>query len=326
MQLPATQAQLSPVAGDASNRRYFRLQLPLRTVIVVDAPPATEKNREFLAVDALLAQSGVRVPEVLAADQERGYLLLEDLGDALLLSRLNGINVDHYYGQALAILRQLAAADTAAVALPEYAAQLLAEELARFPQWFLQRLLGLDLDAGEQAMLAGLDAALIGSALAQPRVLVHRDFHSRNLMCLANDSLAVIDFQDAVLGPVTYDPVSLLRDCYIRWPRARVEQWALGHRDSLHAAGLLPAVDDSTFLHWFDWMGLQRHLKVLGTFARLSLRDGKTAYLADLPLVLEHILEVLQVYAGQDVQLDAFHDWFRQRLQPAIADQSWSGR
>jgi aminoglycoside/choline kinase family phosphotransferase len=263
---------------------------------------------------------------VLAADHDRGYLLLEDLGDTLLLPRLNEASVGHYYGQALAILSQLAALEPAAVALPEYAAPLLAEELERFPQWFLRRLLGLELDAGERAMLAGLDAALIGSALAQPRVLVHRDFHSRNLMCLEDDSLAVIDFQDAVLGPVTYDLVSLLRDCYIRWPRARVERWALDHRDNLRAAGLLPAVDDSTFLRWFDWMGLQRHLKVLGTFARLSLRDGKSAYLADLPLVLEHILEVLQAHAGEDAALDAFHDWFQQRLQPAIARQSWSGR
>ncbi len=320
-----TPATLLPVAGDASNRRYFRLQWSGRTAIVVEAPPATEKNREFLALRQLLGRAGVRVPELLAADLEQGYLLLEDLGDQLLLGQLGESTADEGYGRALAVLRQLAAIEPGALAnLPVYDRALLAEEFSRFPDWFLQQLLGLELVDAERHLLAELDGLLVGSALAQPQVLVHRDFHSRNLMCLADGELAVIDFQDAVVGPVTYDPVSLLKDCYIRWPRARVEVWALGHRDALYAQGLLPAVDDTTFLRWLDWMGLQRHLKVLGTFARLYLRDGKPGYLQDLPLVIDYIREVLAAHAGETAVLDDFRDWFEQRVLAAVARQPWS--
>ena len=325
-QPPTTAAVLLPVAGDASNRRYFRLQWPGRTAIVLESPPATEKNREFLAMRQLLERAGVRVPKLLGADLDRGFLLLEDLGDRLLLGELGAATVAGHYARALAVLRQLAAVDPGAlVALPVYDRALLAEEFSRFPVWFLQRLLGLVLTDAEIHLLAELDGLLIGSALAQPQVLVHRDFHSRNLMCLGGAELAVIDFQDAVVGPVTYDPVSLLKDCYIHWPREQVAAWALAHRDALRAQGLLPAVDDATFLRWLDWMGLQRHLKVLGPFARLYLRDGKSAYLQDLPLVLTHVREVLAAHAGETAVLDNFRDWFEQRLQPVIAQQPWSG-
>ncbi|MDO8863887.1 phosphotransferase [Haliea sp. E1-2-M8] len=324
-QPPTRAAVLLPVAGDASNRRYFRLQLPGRAVIAVVAPPATEKNAEFLAIRQLLERAGVRVPRLLAADLEQGFMLLEDLGDRLLLGELEDATADAHYARALAILRQLAAVDSRGLeALPVYNRALLAEEFSRFPVWFLQQLLGLELTNAEMHLLAELDGLLIGSALAQPQVLVHRDFHSRNLMCLASGELAVIDFQDAVVGPITYDPVSLLKDCYIRWPRERVVAWALAHRDALHAQGLLPLVTDATFLRWLDWMGLQRHLKVLGTFARLYLRDGKSAYLQDLPLVIAYIREVLAAHAGETAVLDNFRDWFEQRLLPVVAQQSWS--
>ncbi len=326
LELPGTTAAtLLPVAGDASNRRYFRLHWSERTAIAVDAPPATEKNREFLALRQLLQRAGVRVPALLGADLEQGFMLLEDLGDQLLLAQLEQSTADDCYGRALAVVRQLAAIEPGALAnLPVYDRALLAEEFSRFPAWFLQQLLGLELADAERHLLAELDGLLIGSALAQPQVLVHRDFHSRNLMCLADGELAVIDFQDAVVGPVTYDPVSLLKDCYIRWPRQRVEAWALGHRDALVAQGLLPAVDDATFLRWLDWMGLQRHLKVLGTFARLYLRDGKSAYLRDLPLVISYIREVLAAHAGETGVLDEFRDWFEQKVLTAVARQPWS--
>lgn len=324
-QPPTTAAVLLPVAGDASNRRYFRLQWPGQSAMAVEAPPATEKNREFLAIRQLLERAAVRVPHLLAADLEQGFLLLEDLGDQLLLGELEESTADGHYAAALAILRQLAAIDRGAlVTLPAYDRALLAEEFSRFPDWFLQRLLGLELTPAEQHLLAELDGLLIGSALAQPQVLVHRDFHSRNLMCLPDGELAVIDFQDAVVGPITYDLVSLLKDCYIRWPQERVAAWALAQRDALHGQGLLPSVSDATFLRWLDWMGLQRHLKVLGTFARLYLRDGKSAYLQDLPLVIEYIREVLAAHAGETAVLDNFRDWFEQRLLPEIAQQSWS--
>jgi len=316
---------LLPVAGDASNRRYFRLQWSGRTAIAVEAPPATEKNREFLAIRQFLERAGVRVPKLLAADLEQGFLLLEDLGDQLLLGELRDATAESHYARALAILRQLAAVDSRTLtALPVYNRALLVEEFSRFPAWFLQQLLGLVLSEGESHLLAELDGLLIGSALAQPQVLVHRDFHSRNLMLLAGGELAVIDFQDAVLGPITYDPASLLKDCYIRWPRQRVAAWALAHRDALHAQQLLPAVSDATFLRWLDWMGLQRHLKVLGTFARLYLRDGKSSYLQDLPLVIAYINEVLAAHAGEAAVLDHFRDWFERRVLPVVARQPWS--
>lgn len=315
---------LHPLAGDASQRRYFRLRTRAQAYIAVDSPPASQKNREFLAVRACLEAGGVRVPALLAADLEQGYLVLEDLGDSLLLDRLTDDAADGWYRQALALQQRMADLPADAIALPAYDARLLGEELARFSEWFLAALLGLTLSDSERAALAKLDELLVANALAQPRVLVHRDFHSRNLMCMADGQLAVIDFQDAVCGPVTYDAVSLLKDCYIRWPRARVAGWALDYRDALTASGQLPALDDATFLRWFDWMGLQRHLKVLGTFARLALRDGKTDYLQDLPRVLAYVQEVFALYAGQDPALDAVAVWFDQRLLPVIQRQPWS--
>lgn len=321
---PDQAATLHPLAGDASQRRYFRLRTRDHCYIAVDSPPASQKNREFLAVRACMEAGGVRVPALLAADLEQGYLLLEDLGDGLLLDRLTADSADSWYRQALALQQRMAGLPAEAVALPAYDARLLGEELARFPEWFLGALLGLALSDDERAALAELDRLLVANALAQPRVLVHRDFHSRNLMCMADGQLAVIDFQDAVFGPATYDAVSLLKDCYVRWPRDRVAGWALGYRDALAASGHLPALDDATFLRWFDWMGLQRHLKVLGTFARLALRDGKTDYLQDLPRVLEYVQEVFALYAGQHPALDAIAGWFDQRVLPVIHRQSWS--
>ena len=314
---------LSVVAGDASNRRYFRLTLPTDSYIVVEAPPATENNAAFLAIRDLLADAGVRVPALFGADMGRGYLLLEDLGDRLLLPELRADTVDGQYRQACSILRQLAAVPLE-IDLPVYDEALLAEELGRFPTWFVTGLLAGSLDDAEQQLVDGLFRVLIDSALEQPRVLVHRDFHSRNLMPQAAGGLAVIDFQDAVVGPVTYDLVSLLRDCYIRWPAARVRNWALSYRDELAAAGLLQGADDAQFLRWFDWMGLQRHLKVLGTFARLHLRDGKPGYLDDLPRVLDYVREVVQAYAPEYSVFADFGDWFDSHLGPLIEAQPWS--
>lgn len=320
----AAEPVLSVVAGDASNRRYFRLTLPAASYIVVEAPPATENNTAFLSVRDLLAGAGVRVPALYGADLGRGYLLLEDLGDRLLLPELRTDTVEGQYRQACSILRQLAGLDTPEVDLPAYDDVLLAEELGRFPTWFVTGLLARPLDDSEQQLVDGLFRVLIDSALEQPRVLVHRDFHSRNLMPQPTGGLAVIDFQDAVVGPVTYDLVSLLRDCYIRWPASQVRNWALSHRDDLVGEGLLREVDDAHFLRWFDWMGLQRHLKVLGTFARLHLRDGKPGYLDDLPQVLDYVREVVQAYAREHRVFADFGDWFDDELGPLVAAQPWS--
>jgi aminoglycoside/choline kinase family phosphotransferase len=320
---PVAGAALAAVAGDASHRRYFRLLLAGTSRIVVESPPATEKNEAFLAVRELLEGAGVRVPALYAADLARGYLLLEDLGDRLLLPALDADSAEAHYRCAFALLLRMAAAGVAAP-LPPYDEALLREELARFPAWFAGALLGCEMDTGELALFDALGRQLVDSALAQPQVLVHRDFHSRNLMLQAGGELAVIDFQDAVAGPVTYDLVSLLRDCYICWPRKRVRGWALQYRERLAAAGLPAGASRELFLRWFDWMGLQRHLKVLGTFARLSLRDGKRGYLTDLPLVVAYVVEVLEQYAPQQPAFADFLCWFRERLAPLIARQSWS--
>lgn len=312
------------IAGDASNRRYFRLCQGENSFIVAEAPPATENNAAFLAVRDVMAAAGVRVPVVHAADLDRGYLLLEDLGRRPLLPLLDATTVDRHYRAAFDCLRKLASVAPATLDLPCYDSALLQEELGRFSSWFCQAL--LDCAPGEAAgdMLEALCHRLVGSAQEQPRVLVHRDFHSRNLMLQADGALAVIDFQDAVVGPVTYDLVSLLRDCYVRWPRQQVIDWAVHYHQTLKERNLLADIEQERFLAWFDLMGLQRHLKVLGTFARLHLRDGKPGYLQDLPQVVAYVREIAGKYAGQDPVIGQFQDWFEGQLVPVIERQAWS--
>jgi N-acetylmuramate 1-kinase len=319
-----TSENLVVVAGDASNRRYFRLEINSNSYILAEAPPATEKNSAFVAVRQILATAGVRVPEIHAVDFARGFLLLEDLGDRPLYFELSDASVDHHYQEAFGLLRAVAAVDVSGVELPVYNNELLGEELDRFPEWFVEALLGHTLSGGELQLFTDLSALLLDNALEQPRVLVHRDFHSRNLMLLPKDELAVIDFQDAVVGPLTYDLVSLLRDCYIRWPADGVRQWALGHLASMQGQGQLLDIEETQFLRWFDGMGLQRHLKVLGTFARLSLRDNKPTYLQDLPLVIQYVDEILARYAPEQAAFAEFQAWFQQCLAPLIARQPWS--
>ena len=317
-------ASLSIVAGDASNRRYYRAILGGASYILVEAPPATEKNGAFLAVREILAGGGVRVPALFAADLARGYLLLEDLGDRLLLAELGPASVDMQYRGAMEVLLQMAAIDTTGLDLPTYDAALLSEELGRFPTWFVRALLGYTPGADEEDLLAATFTKLIASALEQPQVLVHRDFHSRNLMPQGDGSLGVIDFQDAVVGPVTYDLVSLLRDCYVQWPPEQVMRWARAYRAMLQDRGSPAGGDAAQFLRWFDLMGLQRHIKVLGTFARLYLRDGKPAYLEDLPLVIHYVQEITARYATGEPVFAEFQQWFRTRMSPLISRQSWS--
>lgn len=314
-------ASLEPLAGDASFRRYTRLRSAGGSWMLCDAPPARERHDAFVAVARILDAIGVRVPAVRAAQLERGWLCLEDLGDRLLLPRLSADSVDGHYGAAMLMLRRLARADTASLDLPPYDGERLRAELALFPRWFCARLLGRPLDVrGERAFEALCDA-LCARALAQPQVLVHRDFHARNLMLLPGDELATIDFQDALIGPLSYDLVSLLRDCYRRWPAPRVRGWALAQRAALAAEGVaVPAAAD--FLVDFDWMGLQRHLKVLGIFARLWLRDGKDGYLADLPRVMAYLREVLAAYPGEPVLAD-FAALFEAQLLPAARGAPW---
>ncbi len=287
--------QLTPASADASFRSYFRVHHAGGTAIAVDAPPEHEDSRPFVAVARALHDLVLNVPEVLATDLAQGFMLVSDLGSTLYLDVLDDASVERLYGDALNALLVLQSRDPG-IELPPYDRGRLLDELALFPAWFLDRHLGRPPDAVERSSLEAAFEVLIVSALEQPQVTVHRDYHSRNLMVVEANNPGILDFQDAVVGPVTYDLVSLLRDCYVRWPRERVVSWALGYHARAVQSGVLPEHDEARFLRWFDLMGLQRHLKVLGIFARLWHRDGKPGYLDDLPRVLEYAVEVAADY------------------------------
>lgn len=289
-----------PASSDASFRRYFRVfsdRLPNRqghgSAIVMDAPPQQEDCRPFIAVSEQLHAAGVRVPQVLAQNLEQGFLLLDDMGHTTLLTALQTQDEKPAYARALDSLLQIQQCD--ASALPAYGAALLAREIALFHDWYLgvhcQRLL----TAGEQAAWDVLCQQLIEQVLSQPQGYVHRDYHSRNLMWSDTGPLGVIDFQDAVHGPLTYDLVSLLRDCYVAWPDAQVQAWLSDYQKMAQKAGLAMA-EQPQLQKDFDWMGVQRHLKAVGIFARLNHRDGKAVYLGDIPRALEYIVQVSARY------------------------------
>ena len=290
---PAT--DLQPASGDASSRRYFRFSDGPRTLIAMDAPPQQEDCVPFLQVQGLLQRAGVNVPAVRAVDLEDGFLLLTDLGRESYLGALRADNADALYGDALDTLAraQHGLHHDALDALPPYDAPLLRREMDLFRDWLLARHLGLSLSSREQQLWEQACAALVDAALEQPRGFVHRDYHSRNLMHLPGAANpGVLDFQDAVCGPLTYDLVSLLRDCYIAWPDSRVQRWALEFLALPGTAEVAGQPSAERWLRWFDLMGVQRHLKASGIFARLWLRDGKPGYLADIPRTLGYIAAV----------------------------------
>ncbi|HRD64553.1 MAG TPA: phosphotransferase [Candidatus Competibacter sp.] len=295
--LPVPFTRIAPASSDASFRRYFRVWYDGQTRIVMDAPPDKEDCRPFVAIGQAMRGLGLNVPEVLAKDLDRGLLLLTDLGSRQYLAELDERSVPGLYEDALdALARLQVGGDPASPLLPPYDSALLHREMELFRDWFLGRLLGLELNQDEHRVLDHAFALLTDNALEQPRVWVHRDYHSRNLMVTDPDNPGVLDFQDAVVGAVTYDLVSLLRDCYVSWPRERVESWALAHRARLRALGMSGLDDAEQFLRWFDLMGVQRHLKAIGIFARLNLRDGKPGYLRDIPRTLGYVLAVADRY------------------------------
>ena len=296
---PAPIAALTPASADASFRRYFRLTRGSDTLIVMDAPPDKEDCHPFVAVARLFAEAGVHVPRVLRADFEQGFLLLTDLGRTTYLEALTAADADpavvqHLYRDALSALVTLQRASRPGV-LPEYDEALLRREVGLFPEWYVARHLGATLSTSEQQSYTACVDALIANNLAQPRVFVHRDYHSRNLMvCPPNPG--ILDFQDAVYGPITYDAVSLLKDAYVHWEEAQVLDWLVRYWEQARAAHLPVDADFGNFYRDFEWMGVQRHLKVLGIFARLYHRDGKAGYLQDLPLVLRYLTEACGRY------------------------------
>jgi aminoglycoside/choline kinase family phosphotransferase len=291
--------RIEPASSDASFRRYFRSYHASTTYIVMDAPPDKEDVRPYLRVTAILEGLGAHVPRVYKADTERGFLLLEDLGGTHYLSSLTaGGDPEALYGDALAVLAEVQVrGQEPARQLPPYDREALARELGLMQPWFLDRHLGIRLTPAQGSVLENAYEFLIQEALAQPKVFVHRDYHSRNLMVLEERNPGIIDFQDALYGPIGYDLVSLLKDCYICWPRDRVVRWVGEYRARLAALGGQIGRDETQFLRWFDLIGVQRHIKVLGIFARLWYRDGKVGYLRDLPLTLDYVRDTCARYA-----------------------------
>lgn len=318
-------AELERIGDDASFRRYFRLRTDGDSLIAVDAPPPMEDVAAFERVAALLRAAGLRAPEVLAADAGRGFMLLTDFGDATYLGPLlaarrrdDFAGAEALYAGAIdAMVRMQAGVEKEA--LPPYDRRALRGEMELFPRWFCGELLGLELGEGETALLDGTFRLLEDAALAQPQVAVHRDYHSRNLMLPAGPGgePGIIDFQDAARGPYAYDPVSLLKDCYVRWPPEQTRRWALDYLERARRAGVAARVAPERFLRDFDLMGMQRHIKVLGIFARLALRDGKPRYLEDLPRVLRYVLDA----GAAHPELAAFDGWFRGSALPAAAER-----
>ena len=286
-ELGSDQYALSRASEDASFRRYFRVAFDDRTLIVMDAPPPMENCRPFVHVAQLLRDAGVHAPEVHAQDLDRGYLLLEDLGTVTYLASLDAGNAPALYLDAIEALIRFQVTSREGV-LPADDEPLLRRELELFPDWYVARHAGRTLDDKQRAALEGVFARVLANNLAQPRVFVHRDYHSRNLM-VCEPNPGVLDFQDAVYGPVTYDLVSLLRDAYIAWDEERQIDWAIRYWERARAAGIAVDPDFGIFWRDFEWMGVQRQIKVLGIFARLCHRDGKAGYVDDMPLVMAYL-------------------------------------
>lgn len=290
---------IRPASEDASFRRYFRVTTTGGTYIVMDAPPDKEDAHPYVQIAQRFYRLGLNVPRVLEWDTERGFLLITDLGDRMYLDCLSPSTAGSLYSDALGALVTL---QTGIFSddrfLPDYDLPLLNREMELFREWYLGRHLGIALTATQHRIMDHVFASLAQSALEQPKVWVHRDYHSRNLMVTPINNPGILDFQDAVRGPITYDLVSLLRDCYIAWPQAQVEAWVKEFYVRANQAGLPTGRDEPLFLRQFDYMGVQRHLKAIGIFARLYHRDGKPGYLKDIPRTLRYVLDVSARYPG----------------------------
>ena len=291
-----TYQSIAPASADASFRRYFRITNADSSYIIMDAPPEKEDCKPFIRIATILFDFGLNVPQILKQDLKQGFLLLNDLGTTVFLSELNNDTADEMYSSAMKALLQLQ--KNKLPELPNYDEALLRTELNLFPEWYLTKHLNISLSTEHKEILEQVFDELIKNALEQPQVCVHRDYHSRNLMVNKDkaDFPGVIDFQDAVIGAVTYDLVSLLKDCYISWPREKVEAWVNYFYTEAISSKIISEVSFETFMRWFDLMGLQRHLKVAGIFSRLYHRDGKDGYLNDIPLTMDYIYDVLKRY------------------------------
>jgi aminoglycoside/choline kinase family phosphotransferase len=311
--------EIAPASADASFRRYFRVTRDGQTWIAMDAPPEKENMEPYIQIANMLVEVGVNAPRVLHTNTAEGFLLNSDLGSRTYLTEIDaGGDADRLYHDAMNALVQIQAdGKRHASQLPPYDEALLRREMQLFPEWFCARHLRLDMDGQESEALQKVSDALVHEALRQPRVFVHRDYHSRNLMVTSGKFGAnpgILDFQDAVYGPVTYDLVSLLRDCYVAWPAERVNEWMSRFRDVARSAGVDTGPDQKSFQRWFDFMGVQRHLKAIGIFARLWHRDGKPGYLRDIPRTLNYV----RVAAASYPELSALRRLIDTRVMPVL--------
>ena len=297
--LKTSNFELEIASADASFRSYYRVINDAKSYIVMDAPPDKESLEPFVSLAKYFRNNGLNTPEIFAINQKLGFLLLSDFGNVAYLDVLNSDTVNSLYHKALdsIIVLQKIPGDN----LPVYDAKLLKEEMQLFIDWYLVEHLHITLTDIDRVELLKVFDILSNSALAQPQVSVHRDYHSRNLMQLDSGEIGIIDFQDAVLGAITYDVVSLLKDCYIQWDDEQVYAWLRYYYDKIVADGIITDIPYDKFEHWFDFMGLQRHIKVAGIFARLNYRDGKPKYLQDIPLVLQYIRKVATKYSDMAI-------------------------
>jgi hypothetical protein len=315
-QFPCIEPTLKAMNGDAGFRRYFRFSAGNQQFIAVDSPSEYCNNSAFIAIQKKLSEVQINVPEIVAVDEKSGFFCLSDLGDNLLSNDITLDNMAQRYQQAINLLPQIAQLTPAG--LPCYDAAFIKMELIIFIDWLLVKHLDITLTMLQQKKLQQSFELLIDNALEQPQVTMHRDFHSRNIMRLSQGELAVIDFQDAVVGPITYDVVSLLRDCYVKWPGEKISPLFCYFCQLMSKQLSLPAYSDQQWLRWFDLMGLQRHIKASGIFARLYHRDGKGGYLADIPLTLSYIVEV----SGHYPELQFLHDLVKKTVLPAALNKA----
>lgn len=315
-QFPEKPFTLQPASADASFRRYFRVSFQDQTLIAMDAPPQQEDCTPFIQVAKILAATGVHVPKIVAQNLDQGFLLLSDLGDTTFLQALNNQmdSADQLYGDAIDALIKLQLSQQME-GLPGYDEALLLKELNLFPDWYVAKHLRVAITEKQQAVLQSIFTRIIQNNIAQPQVLVHRDYHSRNLM-VTSPNPGIIDFQDAVMGPITYDLVSLFKDAYIRWDEERILDWMIRYWEKARKAGLPVSTDFAEFYRDFEWMGVQRHIKILGVFARLYYRDGKENYLNDMPLVMEYLRKTCKRYRELHLLLNLLDE-----LNPAESDQ-----
>ena len=304
-----------PLTGDAGFRRYFRFQFQGVFYIAVDAPPKLSNNLAFVNVQKTLQALDVGVPQIIAVDLELGFFCLSDFGDHLLADKLTTTNMQIYYAKAIVELQKMLKCNKVLVDnLPDYNEKFITTELSIFSEWLLEKHLNIHLNVEEKNALTQCFNVLVSAIAEQPKVFMHRDYHSRNIMLLADNKLGIIDFQDAVKGPVIYDLVSLLRDCYVRWPNELLAPLIEEYRQQVQDYFPNENITAEKWQYWFDLTGLQRHIKASGIFARLHHRDSKSGYLADIPLTLTYIKEV----SGQYDKLKFLYELVTNRVIPAL--------